>query len=116
MGTTPTAQAPDPDPDATVAELQQANAALQQERDAALAREAALAEVLGVINANPGDPQPVFDAILQNAHDLCGAETGALTLYDGTHLHVVATHGLPDHFVARLRETPIVPAGGGRAL
>ena len=37
---------------------------------------------------------PVFEAILQKAHDLCDIAYGDLQLYDGEHLHSVAQRGL----------------------
>ena len=97
--------------DGTIAELPRANTVLQQEgntaraeRDAALAREAALAEVLNVINRSPGDPGPVFEAILDKAHSLCGAVVGNLTIYDGKHFRAVATHGFSEQIAALYRQ------------
>src|SRR5579859_5276365 len=80
-------------PDDTMASLRRANAELLQERDAAMARETALAEVLGVINSSPGDVAPVFDVMLEKATRLCAASYGQLAIYDGEVFCFVAAHG-----------------------
>ena len=68
--------------DDRIAELQRANAVLQEKLDAALAQrsseygeriahQAATIDVLKAMSASPGDPQPVFDLIVDRARDLC---------------------------------------------
>src|SRR5215472_15532425 len=96
--------------DDRAAELARENARLRgrlAEQEAELAEAAAqqtaTSEVLEVINSSPGDLAPVFDAILDKAHALCGAERGTLFLYDGGKMKAVVAHGYPEDVVEHLR-------------
>src|SRR5271165_517742 len=70
-------------------------AQITRERDEALEREKATAEVLRVISSSPGELKPVFQAMLENAVRICEAKFGMLYLCEGNGLRMVATHKIP---------------------
>jgi signal transduction histidine kinase/HAMP domain-containing protein len=74
----------------------------------ALEQQTATAEVLRVISSSPGDLQPVFAALLDNATRLCGARFAILMLYEGTAFRIVALHEVPEPVEGLALRDPVI--------
>ena len=81
-----------------------------------LEQQTATSEVLRVISSSPGDLEPVFNAMLQNAVQICGAKFGNLFLCEGDALRAVAFHGTPRAYVEERRRNPVVRPGPATGL
>ena len=64
----------------------------------ALEQQTATSEVLQVISSSPGDLEPVFAAMLENAARICDASFGNIFSWDGDALHLIATYNTPPAF------------------
>jgi hypothetical protein len=70
-----------------------------------LEQQTATSEVLQVISSSPGDLQPVFAAMLENAVRICDAKFGNIHRWDGDALHLMATHNTPSAFAEYRRRS-----------
>jgi signal transduction histidine kinase len=74
-----------------------------------LEQQTATSEVLQVISSSPGELEPVFRKMLENATRVCGASFGVMNLWDGERFNGVADYNVPPAFAALRQQTPISP-------
>src|SRR5262245_39052059 len=89
------------------------NTRLLNELRESLQQQTATSEVLQVISSSPGELDPVFKAMLENATRICGAKFGVMFYYrDGT-LRPAAELNVPKAFSEFIRQRgPFQPAPG----
>src|ERR1019366_750258 len=68
-------------------------ALLERRLNEALEQQTATADVLKVISSSPGELEPVFQAMLENATGLCEASYGAMWLCEGDGFRSAALYG-----------------------
>src|ERR1700693_1323012 len=104
-------------PDKTAADPQQIIADLERkldertsERDEALERQTATADILQIIASSPSDVQPVFDAVADRAMRLLDCWSVIVTRFDGEHVHLGDARGaLPNTEQVVRQHYPIAP-------
>ena len=72
-----------------------------------LEQQTATSVVLSVISSSPGELEPVFQAILENAVQICDAKFGNLFLREGDVFRIGATYGAPPAYVDYLRSEQV---------
>jgi len=91
------------------------NARLLNELRESLQQQTATADVLKVISSSSGNLEPIFEAILANATQICWAQFGLLNLCEGDALRRVALHNAPPQYTPRrgevFRPHPAGPLG-----
>ena len=76
-----------------------------------LQQQTATADVLKVISSSPGELEPVFNAMLENAVQICDAKFGTMLRAEGDGHRVVAMHGAPLAYAKERQHNPVLHVG-----
>jgi two-component system, NtrC family, sensor kinase len=82
------------------------NTRLLNELRDSLDQQMATSEVLGVISSSPGELEPVFETMLENATRICEAHFGTLQLRENDAFRIAAMHNPPPSFADASGTTP----------
>jgi GAF domain-containing protein len=88
------------------------NVRLFDELRESLQQQTASSEVLEVISSSPGELEPVFTTILQNALRICEAGIGNLFRYENGAFREASSVNAPAAFMEFLRRGPVQPTPG----
>src|SRR5262245_11763961 len=86
------------------------------ELSVALEHQTDTSEVLRIISSSPGEPDPVFKAMLENATRLCEAESASLVLLEGSDLRMAARHNPPAELLEKTQRDTRFRPGPASAL
>jgi len=81
---------------------------LERRLNEAQQQQTATADVLKVISRSPGQLEPVFKAMLENAVRICEAKFGTMFLREGDAFRAVALHNAPPAYVELRQRNPVI--------
>jgi adenylate cyclase len=97
----------------SAASLHKQVALLTRERDEALEQQTATSEVLKVVSSSPDNLEPVFNAMLETATRVCGAQFGVLYRFEDRKFHPAALVNAPPVYADFVEKRgPFVPQAG----
>jgi len=96
--------------------LFEAEQARTRELSVSLEQQTATSEVLKVISSSPGELEPVFNAMLENAVRICDARFGSLILFEEDSYRRAALYNAPAAFIEQQKKDPLRPLSASPTL